>query len=164
MPPVARRVGNEELHMTIRFEHSVHIERPVETVYTFVSDVSNAPMWMPWADETSVIEGPEPSGVAEGQRRRIKQTDFGVQSETVLEATEVEPGQHYTFESIEGPVDFRGTYRFEPVEDGTRLTRTYRVELSGVARLVEPILTRRMKRRWRADLNRIKGILEANTG
>lgn len=149
--------------MTIDFEHSVVIERSVETVYTFVSDVANAPSWMPWADETIVIDGSEPSGVAEGQRRRIRQTDFGLRSETVLEATEVDPGRRYTFESVEGSVDFRSTYRFEPVEAGTRLTRTYRVEPSGVARLVEPIMARRMRRRWRADLDRLKELLEDGT-
>ena len=149
--------------MTIQFEHSVVIERPVEVVYAFVSNVANAPRWMPWADETAVIGGPKPSGVAEGQRRLVKQTDFGVQSETILEATAVEPGQYYAFESVEGPVEFRSTYRFDPVEGGTRLTRTYRVELQKLTRIVEPIIARRMKRRWQADLARITEILESET-
>ncbi|WP_425494266.1 SRPBCC family protein [Natronoglomus mannanivorans] len=149
--------------MPIQCEHSIVIERPVETVYTFVSDVSNAPRWMPWADETSVISGSKPSSVAEGQRRRIKQTDFGVQSETIIEAIEVEPGRHYTFESVEGPGTFRGTYRFEPTRNGTRLTRSYRVVLPGLARVMEPIMARRMKRRWRTDLKRIKKTLENDT-
>lgn len=149
--------------MTIEYEHDVTIERPVETVYEFVSDVSNASTWMPWADETAVIDGPEPTGVAEGQRRLIRQTDLGVQSETVLEAVAVEPGRSYTFASVEGPVDFRGSYRFEPVDGGTRLTRTYRVEMEGVlARLLEPLVARRMKRRWQADMDRLKEHLESD--
>jgi len=146
--------------MAIRYEHDVVIERPVETVYSFVSDVANAPKWMPWADETAVIEGPEPTGVAEGQRRLIKQTDFGIQSETILEATEVTVGRSHTFESVSGPVEFRGTYSFEPVAEGTRLTRTYHVELPGLKRFMEPIVARRMKRRWEADLKRVKEQLE----
>lgn len=148
--------------MSIQCEHSIEIDRPVETVYTFVSDVSNAPRWMPWADDTRVISGSKPSGVAEGQRRRIKQTDFGVQSETIIEAVEVEPGRHYTFESVEGPGAFRGIYRFEPTRNGTRLTRSYRVVLPGRARIMEPIMARRMKRRWQTDLTRIKETLEAD--
>ncbi len=149
--------------MTIRYDHDVLIERPVEKVYSFVSDVANAPRWMPWADETVVIDGPEPAGVAEGQRRLITQTDFGIQTETVLEATRVEPGRRYTFESIEGPTDFQATYRFEPVEGGTRLTRSYLVEMpGGVARILEPVIARRMRRRWQADMNRIKELLETD--
>lgn len=149
--------------MTIQFDHAVVIDRPVESVYAFVSDVANAPRWMPWADETRVVDGPAPEGVAADQRRLIKQTDFGIQSETVLEATDVEPGRAYTFEAVEGPVAFRSTYRFEPVEAGTRFARTYRVELPGLARLLEPVMARRMKRRWTADLERLKAVLEAAT-
>lgn len=149
--------------MTIEYEHSVVIERPVEVVYDFVSDVSNALQWMPWADEMRVLEGPNPSGIAEGQRRLLKQTDFGMQSETVIEATDVVPGDRYAFRTVEGPVDFQGSYRFESVEGGTRLTRSYRVELGGLARLVEPVVARRMKRRWAADLERIREILEAGS-
>lgn len=58
---------------------------------------------MPWANETAVIHGSEPSGIAERQRRLIKQTDFGIQIETVLEATDADPGRSYIFESVEGP-------------------------------------------------------------
>lgn len=147
--------------MTIEYEHSRVIERPVEAVYDFVSDVSNAPQWMPWADETSVVDGPEPSGIAEGQRRRITQTDFGVQNESVIEAVEVDPGRYYAFGIVEGPGDFRGSYRYEPVEEGTRLTRTYTVELSGIARLVELLIARRMTRRWEGDMDRLQAILDA---
>lgn len=146
--------------MVIHYEHDLVIERPVREVYAYLSDVRNAPEWMPWADETAVIEGPEPSGIATGQRRSIKQTDFGRQSETVLEATDVDPIRGYSLQSVEGPVEFQGSYRFEPVDRGTRLTRTYHVELPGVLRLIEPIMARRMKRRWEADLERVKAILE----
>ncbi|MFB6198280.1 MAG: SRPBCC family protein [Halobacteriaceae archaeon] len=149
--------------MAIDYQHSVIIERPVEDVYAYISDVGNAQEWMPWADETRVIEGPEPSGIAEGQRRLLKQTDFGIQSETIIEATKVEPGRRYAFETIDGPVDFQGSYHFEQVENGTRLTRTYHVELPGLTRLMEPIMARRMKRRWEADLQRVKTILETKT-
>lgn len=149
--------------MTIHYEHDITIERPIETVYAFISDVANAPKWMPWVDETTVIDGPEPSGVAAGQRRLIKQTDFGKQTTTVLEATEVDPGRSYTFDTVEGSVEFRGTYHFEPVEGGTRLTRSYTVQVPGViARVLEPIVARRMKRRWQADLGRLKQIVEAD--
>lgn len=146
--------------MAIHFEHDVIVERPVEDVYAYVSDVRNASEWVSWADEMVVIEGSEQSGVAEGQRRSIKQTDFGIQSETVLEATDVDPGRSYTFESVDGPVEYRGTYRFEAVDDGTRLSRTYHVELSGLTRVVEPVMARRMKRRWESDFERLKTILE----
>ncbi len=147
--------------MAIQYTHDVIIQRPVEEVYTYISDVRNAPEWMPWADEIAVIEGSEPTGVAEGQRRLIKQTDFGIQSETVLKATEVTSGQGYTFESISGPVAFRGTYRFESIQEGTRLTRTCHVELPGLKRIMEPLMAHRMKRRWEADLKRVKKRLEA---
>lgn len=146
--------------MAIYYEYDVIIERPVEEVYAYISDVSNASEWMPWADETAVINGPEPSGIAEGQRRLIKQRDFGIQSETVLEATDIDPGRSYTFESVEGPVDFRGEYCFEPVEEGTQLTRTYQVELPGLTRIMEPVMARQMKRQWESDLERVKDILE----
>lgn len=146
--------------MAIHFEHNVIIERPVEEVYAYVSDVGNAAAWIPWTDKVAILRGPEPSGVAEGQRRLIKQTDFGVQSETVLEATDVDPGHCYTFESVDDPVEYQGTYRFEEVEEGTQLTRTYHVELPGLKRIMEPLMARRMKQRWRSDFDRLKHILE----
>ena len=146
--------------MAIDYEHSVIIGRSVDDVYTYISDVNNASEWMPWADEVSVIDGGEPSGVTEGQKRLLKQTDFGRQSETIIEATAVDPGRSYRFETVDGPVDFDGSYRFDPVEDGTRLTRTYHVELPGLTRLMQPIMARRMKRRWEADLQRVKEVLE----
>ena len=146
--------------MAMYFEHDVFIERPVEEVYAYVGDVGNAAAWIPWADEVAVIEGPAPSGVAEGQQRSITQTDFGVRSETVLEATDVDPGHSYTFESVDDSVEYRGTYRFEAVGEGTRLTRTYHVELPGSKRVLEPLMARRMKWRWRSDFDRLKHVLE----
>lgn len=147
--------------MTINFEQSVQINRPIQEVYEFVSDVSNDTLWMPWLDSCELAEGPKPSSVAEGQRRRIKQTDFGVQTETLMEATEVEPGRFYRFESVDAPIDLSASYRYESVERGTKLTRIYEAEMTGlINRLLEPLMARRMKRRWAADFDRIKELLE----
>lgn len=148
--------------MTITYEHSVRIERPVEDVYAYVMDVSNAPAWMPWVDEVAIDNDVEPDGIAVGQRRRLKQTDFGIQSETVIEAVAVDPARYVEFKTVRGPVDFSGTYRFEDEGGATTLTRSYRVELDGIRSLLESFVEKRMLARWDADMERLKAVLETD--
>lgn len=149
----------------IKFKQSIVIDRPVDEVYEFVSEVTNDTLWMPWLDKCELADGPNSATVEIGQQRKIVQTDFGVQSEMLVEATEVEPGQSYTFETVEGPIDLDVTYRYEPTNGSTRLTRVYEAKSSGfINKLLEPLMARRMKKRWEADFPRLKAQLEKETG
>lgn len=136
----------------IKFKQSIIIDRPMDEVYGSVSQVNNDTLWMPWLDTCELADGPNSSNIEVGQRLRIVQTDFGVRSEMLVEATEVEPGQYYKFETVTGPIDLDVTYRYEPVDGSTRLTREYQARSSGFFnKLLEPLMARRMKKRWRGD-------------
>ena len=41
----------------IGIEHSLDIERPVDEVFAFVTNVENAPRWQAWAEEAKITPG-----------------------------------------------------------------------------------------------------------
>lgn len=73
-----------------------------------------------------------------------------------------EPVKTLTLEFTAGPVKgSKLTYSVEPVEGKTKLTRDLEMRLSGIWRLMQPILTRREIRDREVGINNVKHILEA---
>jgi carbon monoxide dehydrogenase subunit G len=78
--------------------------------------------------------------------------------------TEFEADKKLTLKFTAGPVKgSRVTYSLEPVGGDTRLTRDLDMKLSGLWRLMGPILSRREVRDREAGVTNIKQILEAQT-
>lgn len=77
---------------------------------------------------------------------------------------EYEPGKKFTVEFTAGPVKgSKVTYSLESIEGKTKLTRDLELRLSGLWRLMQPVLTPREVRDREAGVTNVKRILEART-
>src|SRR5215207_3380596 len=144
----------------MRVEESIEIDRPLQEVFDYVSDVGNYPEWMAHALEVlKDTEGPP----QQNDRFTVAIKSVGRRFETPYERTSYEADRGYTDRAVGGPVpNQRWDSTFEEVPGGTRLTRAVEAEMSGILKLLEPIQKRSAERGLRRDLKTLKSVLEAS--
>ncbi len=141
----------------MRIEESIEINRPVEDVFAYVSDVNHLPRWAGTTIEVKdAPEGPLHDGATFTDVGKF----LGRRIETPFEAT-VEAPHRLMYRSTGGLVPHDWTYTFEPLEPGTRMTLAVEGEPGGFFRLAGPLLERALKRQVRTDMQRLKDLLEA---
>jgi uncharacterized membrane protein len=104
--------------------------------------------------------------MAVGRRGRMVMQAMG-RREFLDEVTEYEPGRRIAHRSVAGPMQIRTACTAEPAGTGWRATVLYEPErLPGgvLGRLTAPLTARIVRRNFRADLARLKDILEAEAG
>jgi hypothetical protein len=136
----------------------IEIRRQRQEVADFASDPDNATAW--YRNITSVgWETPPPLAV--GTRVRFEARFLGRTLAYTYEVREIEPGRKFVMSTADGPFPMETTYRWEDAGDGgTRMFLRNRGEPSGFAALSAPLLARAMKRANRADLRRLKRLLD----
>src|SRR4051812_16259236 len=140
-------------------EQSVVINRPLEEVFAFVSDYRNDPRWRTGLIKmTQTPEGPTGAGTKLHEVLRMA----GLKLETGSEVTEYEHNSKCTVKSTSGPIPLRNWRLVEPAGDGAKFTYGIVGETSGFYKLMEPVLAGVFKRQLRAELARLKGILEGS--
>jgi uncharacterized membrane protein len=145
----------------MRVEESIIIDRPAEEVFGFLSVRTNDPVWMASVTESEWLDPAEPMGV--GRRGRMVMQAMG-RREFLDEVTEYEPGRRIAHRSVAGPMVFHTACLTEPARSGCRASVLYEPErLPGgvVGRLTTPLTARIVRRTFRADLARLKELLEA---
>jgi uncharacterized membrane protein len=143
----------------MRVEESIEINRPLQEVFDYVSDVGNYPEWMAHALEVlKDTEGPP----QQNDRFIVAIKSVGRRFETPYQRTAYEPNRRYTDRAVGGPIpNQQWDYTFQEVAGGTRLTRAVEAEGGGFLKLVEPLHKRAVERQVRADLKTLKDLLEA---
>ncbi|HZJ06590.1 MAG TPA: SRPBCC family protein [Nocardioidaceae bacterium] len=141
-----------------RFEHSVVIDRPLEEVWGYVNDPGNNPVWQGPMIE---VRGSAGAPLELGSEIAEVAQFLGKRFEITLEVTEHEPMRHSAVRTSAGPVRLDGSYRFEPVDGGTRFTTEGEVEAHGFFRLAEPVFARLAAREWASSCENLKDPLEA---
>jgi uncharacterized membrane protein len=149
---------------TMRVEESIFINRPPQAVFGFLSVRSNDPVWMASVTESEWLDPTAPMAV--GRRGRMVMNAMG-RREFLDRVTEYEPGRRIAHRSVAGPMQILTACIADPVGTGCRATVLYEPErLPGgaVGRLLAPLTARIVRRNFRADLARLKDILEAEAG
>jgi uncharacterized protein YndB with AHSA1/START domain len=134
---------------------SITIGRPVAEVFAYVTDTSNDPAW-----HTDVLEARKttegPIGAGTTWHLRFKPA-MGI-SEGDMEVVAFEPNRKEVQQGVMGPMQPTLTYLFEPVDGGTRFTRQVEIRISGMMRLMEPLMrlmTPKGNARFVANLKRV---------
>ena len=138
-------------------EESITIHRPINTVFDFVLDGTNCPLWRPGVVDIQRVPG-KPLGVGAAFKQGLKGPG-GRRIEGDYEIVECQPNELIKFQVISGPARPTGTYRFETVGDATRVTFMLHYEPKGLARLMDPMITRTMRSEV-ATLSNLKAYLE----
>ncbi len=139
-------------------EESITIHRPINAVFDFVLDGTNSPLWRPGVVDIQRVPG-KPSGVGAVYKQGLKGPG-GRRIEGDYEIVECQPNELIKFQVIAGPARPTGTYRFEAVGDATRVTFMLHYEPKGLARLMDPMITRTMRSEV-ATLSNLKAYLES---
>jgi uncharacterized protein YndB with AHSA1/START domain len=135
---------------------SVMIDRPVEEVWKFITDLSNVPKW-----ETAVLEVKRTSAgpVGVGSTWELKRKDNWTLPQRCIE---FEPNRKLCFVITSGPAEGTVvTYSMETVEGKTKLTSGGDFKFNGLYRLLGPFVTRGQRREIIASIGNLKSILES---
>jgi ligand-binding SRPBCC domain-containing protein len=146
----------------MHIEESVVINRPPEEVFDYVANRENLPEWSaPIQEVRKETQGPL---LEEGARYTTVAKFLGRRFETPFEVIVHDRPRRHTDRSTGGPFPQEFTHIFEEVEGGgTRLTEVTDGEPGGFFRLAGPLLEIAGRRQFRADLDTLKDLLEAQS-
>jgi len=137
--------------------NSVTINRPVEEVFAYVTDTSNDPAW-----HTDILEArktsEEPIGM--GTKWHARFEPFMGISEGDMEVVAFEANRMEALRGVMGPTEPTLTYLFEPTDGGTRFTRRVQIKVSGIMRLMEPVMWLIAPKRNSGFVANLKQVLE----
>jgi uncharacterized protein YndB with AHSA1/START domain len=140
-----------------QFKTGLVIRRPVEDVFTFVSNYQNSVKWVTGATEhTKVSAGPIGVGTVIRTTGRV----MGVRFEATRIVTAYEPYSKYAFTSEYRRVPLTAAFHFEPVQGGTRLTVVVEGEPTGLFKAATPLVLETIRQQFESDLRRLKTLLE----
>jgi uncharacterized membrane protein len=142
--------------MTMKVEHSITINKPVEEVYAYVNDPENSATWQ------SGVESVEyPDGVPQVGTQFIEVRKFmGREMKTTLEITALEENKKYGAKTLSGPVPYEVTVTFDTVGDSTKMTTNIEGEPGGFFKLAESAVTKQLENSLKEDGAKLKAILE----
>jgi uncharacterized protein YndB with AHSA1/START domain len=136
---------------------SVTINRPVDEVFAYVTDTSNDPAW-----HTDILEvrktSEGPIGTGTTWHTRFKPS-MGV-SEGDMEVVAFERSRMEVMRGVVGPMQPTLTYLFEPADGGTRFTRRIQIKVSGIMRVMEPLMRLMSPKGNAGFLANLKRVLE----
>lgn len=151
----------------MKVEESIIINRSPEDVFEFLAARENDSVWMAavveseWLDPAA-RDTDAPMGI--GRRGRMVMKNMGRRLEYVDEVTDYEPGRRIAHRTIEGPMQLNTACLTEPAGEGCRASVVAETDsfLGGpLGKLANPIVARIVGRGFRADLAKLKDLLES---
>lgn len=145
----------------IEINKSTVINRPVEEVFAYVSDVGNEPQWISEVMEVrKTSDGP--MGVGATYENIVQ--FLGREIVDPHQVVRYEPNRKFAFKSNSGQISFEGTHTFEATSDGaTRFTFAATGETGTLFKLAEPIVNRMINRQWETNVANLKELLESQS-
>jgi uncharacterized membrane protein len=136
----------------------VHINRPVEVVFKFLSNFENNPRWQSISvEDRKISKGPVGLGIT----YEAITTMLGRRINSEQTIIVYVPNQLVSRKSTSGTFPFEVHLKFEPIEGGTELNAMIDGEPHGFFKLAEPLLERAIKRQFDSDLVNLKDMMEA---
>ena len=143
----------------INVEVSTIINRPVADVFAYVSNFENHPKWETDFQQVKLLTS-TPSGVGTTYQCTLKLP--GQTATSKFEITEYAANQKIAYVGEPtGPVVPKGSFLFEPVSSGTKITSLPRPEIRGFFRLLEPMMAGYIRKNNISHLSNLKQLLEA---
>jgi uncharacterized protein YndB with AHSA1/START domain len=141
------------------------INKPIEEVFSFISNVENQDLWVKGSSETKLVseESIELGSTFEG-----KFTYSGKIHEIKYEVVNYTPPNLFGVKSTQGPFPFESWLNLKNKNDQTEIVNTMEAGSDHIITtimfiLLKPILRRQMNKQMRQELNELKLILESNS-
>jgi hypothetical protein len=143
-----------------RVVEQVVIERPIETVFAFVADLTHDPQWFRGVREVRVVSTVD-SGV--GAEYEQVTSLFGRRFVALVRMTEYQPPHRAALVTVRSATPFTAVYTFDPLDGGraTRYTLDASVTGAGLYRAFGPIFLPLLRRATRSRLRGLKRVLES---
>ena len=142
----------------IMIETSVIINRPVEEVWKFVSNLENLRQWdYGGLEARQTSEGP----IGVGSTFQTQRQFLGRPLRESVRISEYVPNRIMAFPFSGWSFSGQNRTTFEPVGGGTRMTSTSEVELAGWLKLMTPIFPSMLRGLAQKNLANVKRIMEA---
>jgi len=136
---------------------SITIDRPVDEVWSYVTDVTNDPAWhTDILEATRTSEGPIGTGTV--WHARFKPA-MGI-SEGDMRVVTFEPNRRQVMKGDIGPMHPTLTYQVEPSNGGTRFTRRVQIQVSGWMKVFSPMMGMMLPKQNKGFLANLKRVLE----
>lgn len=143
----------------INVEDSIIINRPIEEVFEFVADQTNAPRWQQGLLE---VRRTTDGNIGVGTKHIAVRKFLGRRLELTNEYVQYIPHRQITFIG-DGASHFVVSYLTEATADGTKVTCQMEMEQSGLFGLAEPLIAVSLKRDFATNFRDLKALLESHT-
>jgi len=144
--------------MGVDIETEIVIARPRDEVAAYASDPDNATAWY---RAIEAVDWETPPPLAVGSRLAFVARFLGRRIAYTYEVREHVPGTRFVMSTAEGPFPMETTYAWEDAgERATRMRLRNRGEPAGFGQVTAPLMARAIGRANRADLRRLKELLE----
>ena len=142
----------------VDFRASEMIHRPIEEVFSFLSNLENAPNLLPFVvGMEKLSNGPVGHGSCFLETRLVRRRR--IQAE--VEITEFHRPTAFTFKNISNGVEILYHYTFSPIEEGTQVEMEAEVKTEGLLSfLTKKQLVKIIKNEDGGQLQKLKEVLE----
>jgi hypothetical protein len=144
---------------------TMRMAAPADKIWDLVADVRNTGRFSPETFEAEWLDGATGPALGALFRGHVRRNEIGPVYWTTCRVTACEPGREFGFEVLVGdrPVN-NWNYRFTPVDAGTDVTESFRLNDVTLLKLISPVWgplrKRRNMRDMRKTLERIKAAVE----
>lgn len=147
----------------IKVEYSYLVNSPVEFVFAYIGNPLNDQYWQA---SCRSVELDEPAEViCEGTRYHIKFQFLGRDMSFMAVVTNYEPGRYYAYETLSGPMQYKGSYRFTRIGHSTQIDWTFEAETAGIFGIIPRTLLKKvLAKQVEGDIGRLMQILGARRG
>ena len=145
--------------MPVNLEASIDIDAPVKKVFDYLTDPRNREQWLGGIEKITDLS---PGAPRKGYKWRQTGTIAGRKATADVEIVEFEPDRKFTDRAVTKNVEARITVRFAVIATGTRVTSHAEVvRVSGMLKLLQPMIMPQVKKQLHDDLARVKKALES---
>lgn len=141
-----------------KFEKSIMINRPQQEVFDFVTDLSNDSKWQ---SGIVSVERSSDGPIRAGSTWVYKLKFLGREMEAEIELTSFDSPNQASVKSVNGPVPFENTYKFQSKGDSTQMTFSGQAEIGGFFKMAEGLVGKQLEKQMEADGVTLKKLLEA---
>jgi len=141
----------------ITVEKSIHINKPVQEVFAYASNIENTTKWQ------GGVESIEADGSINsvGEKYTEVRKFLGREMRTTLEITDFEPNAKWSAKAINGPVPYEVVSIYEAEDGGTKIFTRVNGEPSGFFKLAQGAVQNQLDKSLEEDLQRLKEQVEA---
>ena len=142
----------------MRNEETITIDRPIDEVFAYLSDVERHPEWVSSVLATrKTSDGPMGLGATFTEEGKT----LGRHLEGTWEITAYEPPHTIQQRMKLGPAQVIITATMEAANGGTKVTIVQEGETGGLLKLADPLVARSLKKQLAADVETLRTLVES---